>query len=463
MADAGIISRDGAGGTSLLLAGTSANNLLQLDGSGNMPAVNGAALTGIVAAASALTGATLAAGVTASSLVSFGAAPALGAATATSINKVAFTQPASAATLTILNNKTFTVNHSLTLAGTDSTTMTFPTTTATIARTDTGQTFTGTQTFGALVYTTLNGNTWATGTGTLSIAAAKTLTASNSIIISGTDGSTLNVGTGGTLGTNAYTSTAYAPLASPTLVTPVLGVATGTSIALGGATLGANALAITGTVNISGNTTLGSAAQLLWSTDLIVTRRGAANINFGAADVDTGPVAQSLSVQSALTGGTNNVAGANFTIKGSQGKGTGIGGSLIFQTAPAGGSGNSPNALATALTIDSTKLATFAGGASVATMAMIAAFNYAADAGANDTYVITLAPAAAAYTTGMAVYFKANTANTGAASININGLGAKTIVKAVNTTLANNDILASMICHIVYDGTNFVLMNPRVL
>lgn len=72
--------------------------------------------------------------------------PALGAATATSINKVALTAPATAATLTIANGKTLTANHSLTLAGTDATTMTFPTTSATIARTDAGQTFTGTQT-----------------------------------------------------------------------------------------------------------------------------------------------------------------------------------------------------------------------------------------------------------------------------------------------------------------------------
>jgi hypothetical protein len=45
--------------------------------------------------------------------------PVLGVATATSINKVALTAPASAATLTIANNKTLTVSNSLTLAGTD--------------------------------------------------------------------------------------------------------------------------------------------------------------------------------------------------------------------------------------------------------------------------------------------------------------------------------------------------------
>lgn len=73
--------------------------------------------------------------------------PNVGAATATSINKVAITAPATSATLTIANGKTLTANHSLTLAGTDSTTMTFPSTNATIARTDAAQTFTGNQTF----------------------------------------------------------------------------------------------------------------------------------------------------------------------------------------------------------------------------------------------------------------------------------------------------------------------------
>ena len=50
--------------------------------------------------------------------------PTLGVATATSINKVAFTAPATAATLTLANNKTLTVNNTLTFAGTDGSTLT---------------------------------------------------------------------------------------------------------------------------------------------------------------------------------------------------------------------------------------------------------------------------------------------------------------------------------------------------
>lgn len=87
---------------------------------------------------------------------------------------------------------------------------------------------------------------------------------------------------------------------------------------------------------------------------------------------------------------------------------------------------------------------------------------YAADAGANDTYVITLSPVPAALADGMVVYFKANTANTGAATLNINSLGAKAIVKYVNTTLATGDIAAGMRCTVIYDLgiDSFVLQNP---
>jgi hypothetical protein len=68
------------------------------------------------------------------------------ALTGKTYNKLSVTAPATGATLTITNLKTLAVSNSLTLAGTDNTTMTFPSTSATIARTDAAQTFTGTQT-----------------------------------------------------------------------------------------------------------------------------------------------------------------------------------------------------------------------------------------------------------------------------------------------------------------------------
>ena len=85
------------------------------------------------------------------------------------------------------------------------------------------------------------------------------------------------------------------------------------------------------------------------TTDTILTRRAAANLRLGDADA-AAPVAQTLSVQSVVAG-TTNIAGANLTITGSQGTGTGAGGSIIFQVAPAGSSGSAQNALVSALTI----------------------------------------------------------------------------------------------------------------
>jgi hypothetical protein len=52
--------------------------------------------------------------------------PVLGVASATTVNKVTLTAPATGSTLTIADGKTLTASNSITLAGTDATTMTFP-------------------------------------------------------------------------------------------------------------------------------------------------------------------------------------------------------------------------------------------------------------------------------------------------------------------------------------------------
>lgn len=88
--------------------------------------------------------------------------------------------------------------------------------------------------------------------------------------------------------------------------------------------------------------------------------------------------------------------------------------------------------------------------------------NYCADAGASDTYACNLGPSPVGYVAGATYYFKANTANTGAATINFNSLGAKTIVKVaggVTTALADNDILASQVVSVTYDGTNMQMQS----
>lgn len=62
-------------------------------------------------------------------------------------NKITLTQPATAATLTITNNKIFAVSNSLTLTGTDATSFAFPSVSDTVAGLGTAQTFTAINTF----------------------------------------------------------------------------------------------------------------------------------------------------------------------------------------------------------------------------------------------------------------------------------------------------------------------------
>jgi hypothetical protein len=112
-----------------------------------------------------------------------------------------------------------------------------------------------------------------------------------------------------------------------------------------GVEIGPTTIALQNTSSVSWvSSTLPSSSQ-----DLFLTRRGAANLRLGAADA-AAPVAQTLSVQSVVAG-TTDTAGTNLTITGSQGTGTGAGGSLIFQVAPAGSSGMAQNALATRLQV----------------------------------------------------------------------------------------------------------------
>jgi hypothetical protein len=88
------------------------------------------------------------------------------------------------------------------------------------------------------------------------------------------------------------------------------------------------------------------------TADLILGRNAAASLRLGAADAAS-PVAQTLGVQSVVAG-TSNTAGAAFTIAGSKGTGTGVGGSINFQAAIAGSTGSTQNALVTYWRLDGT-------------------------------------------------------------------------------------------------------------
>ena len=59
-----------------------------------------------------------------------------------------------------------------------------------------------------------------------------------------------------------------------------------------------------------------------------------------------------------VAAGTSNTAGVNLTLQGGGSTGTGVGGAIVMQVTPAGGSGTSQNAAATALTINGDKTLT---------------------------------------------------------------------------------------------------------
>jgi hypothetical protein len=77
-----------------------------------------------------------------------------------------------------------------------------------------------------------------------------------------------------------------------------------------------------------------------------------------------------------------------------------------------------------------------------------------------DTLTGTLTPALAAYATGNLFSFVAVATNTGAATININSLGAKSITKLGSTALVAGDLVTGQVYLIEYDGTRFQLINP---
>lgn len=96
-----------------------------------------------------------------------------------------------------------------------------------------------------------------------------------------------------------------------------------------------------------------SAAQLTLGADAIQTRRAAATLQLGAADSAT-PVAQTLAFQGSRGGTDTNTAGADATIQGSLGTGTGASGKIVFKIGTPNASGSTQHTANTVLTLQDT-------------------------------------------------------------------------------------------------------------
>lgn len=84
---------------------------------------------------------------------------------------------------------------------------------------------------------------------------------------------------------------------------------------------------------------------------------------------------------------------------------------------------------------------------------------YAVTASGTDTYTATPSPTLTAYTSGDVYYILFTNANTGAATLNLNALGAKAIRKNGATALVAGDIAAGQVVALAYDGTNLQIVS----
>ena len=77
--------------------------------------------------------------------------------------------------------------------------------------------------------------------------------------------------------------------------------------------------------------------------------------------------------------------------------------------------------------------------------------------GSANTYALTLTPALTAYTAFVGMTVQINAANTGASTINVNGLGAKSIRDSKGVALTAGKLVLNGVYTLRYDGTNFIL------
>lgn len=75
--------------------------------------------------------------------------------------------------------------------------------------------------------------------------------------------------------------------------------------------------------------------------------------------------------------------------------------------------------------------------------------------GSGATYTAAMSPTLTAYTAGMVLQFKPDVSSTGAATLNIDALGAKAIKKPDGAAVGSGDLAAGKLYPIWYDGTEF--------
>ncbi|MEK0312486.1 hypothetical protein [Cohnella sp. 56] len=82
---------------------------------------------------------------------------------------------------------------------------------------------------------------------------------------------------------------------------------------------------------------------------------------------------------------------------------------------------------------------------------------YGTTAGSANTYTLALSPGLAAYAEGVSVAIKIHAANTGASTLNVNGLGAKSILTSKGAALTSGKFVTNGVYTLRYNGSAFIL------
>jgi hypothetical protein len=85
---------------------------------------------------------------------------------------------------------------------------------------------------------------------------------------------------------------------------------------------------------------------------------------------------------------------------------------------------------------------------------------FAVSGGAADAYAISVSPAPGAYTAGQLFHFLSHAGNTGAATLDINGLGPISLKKHYDEALDADDIRAGQVVTVIFDGQHFQVLSP---
>lgn len=107
-----------------------------------------------------------------------------------------------------------------------------------------------------------------------------------------------------------------------------------------------------------------------------------------------------------------------------------------------------------------------AGGVNITHVVPGAYFN-AVSGGSANAYTVTLSPSPSTLTDGLWFSFRANHTNTGPATLNVNGLGAKDLLRPNLEALVGGEIVAGQEVWVQYDGSQFQMVSqasiPRAL